>query len=174
MRPLPPSLLAALAVLAPAFAVAAPRTIRLAPASATLEMRAYALGLLPLDARFGSFDGSLTYDPAAPARCSATLTATVASLETAKPATREAMLSPDFLDAGRFPTLMFRGTCTDAATLDGNLTMRGVGGNLAMRLERAAHAITAEGEIRRSAWGMDAKPLMVGPTIRIRVMTSLP
>ncbi|MEO8715097.1 MAG: YceI family protein [Acetobacteraceae bacterium] len=165
-----PLLLAALLILPGA----APRTLRLVPPQASLEMRAYAIGFLPIDSRFTRFDGTLTYDQAEPARCTATLTAQVASLETAKATMRETILGADFLDAAQFPTLGFTGTCTQAGTLAGSLTMRGVAHPLVLRLERSAHGLAAEGEVRRALWGMDARPFMVGPMIRIRVTAPLP
>ena len=115
----------ALAVLTPRFAAGAPRTVRLAPPTATLALRAYAMGLLPIDSRFTRFDGSLTYDPAPPGRCTASLTAFTDSLENANPAMRETILGPEFLDAAHFPTLTFSGTCAAAEVVTGTLSLRG-------------------------------------------------
>lgn len=158
----------------PALVAAAPVAVRLAPPSAEVEMRAYAMGVVPIDSRFTRFEGRLTYDPADPRRCSATLTAQTASLETARATTREAMLGADFLDAARFPTFVFTGACTGAETLDGSLTLRGVTHPLALHLSRSAQTVIAEADVRRTVWNMVAKPLIVGPTIRIRITTQLP
>lgn len=152
---------------------AAPRMLRLAPPGAALGIGAYAMGLVPISARFDRFDGSLTYDPAQPGRCSATLNARVASLEASSAATRATILGPAFLDAGRFPILAFTGTCSDAETIEGSLTLRGVTRKLAMRLTWGPHGLVAEGHVRRRLWGMDAKPLLVGPVIRIRLTAEL-
>ncbi len=137
-------------------------------------MRAYAMGFLPIDARLARFDGTLTYDPDQPGRCTAALTAEVASLETSDSAMRENILSPDFLDGARFPTLSFVGTCTASDTADGSLTLRGVTRPLAMQLAWSAHRLVGVGHVRRALWGMEAKPMMVGPVIRIRVTAALP
>ncbi len=168
-------LLAALAaaMLAPVLAVAAPRSFRLEPPSATMVIRAYGMGVVPTDANVGRFDGVLTYDPARPGQCSATLTAQVGSVQTSA-SMRETILGPDFLDVARFPTLAFTGTCTGPETMAGNLTMRGVTRPLSMRLEWEPHNLVATGSLQRAQWGMVAKPVVVGREIRIRVATTLP
>lgn len=166
--------LAALLALTPPPAIGATRTVRLAPPGATLTIRAYAMGLLPITSRFARFDGTLTYDPAAPGRCAATLTAMTDSLENADAGVRDDIVGPDFLDAAHFPTLTFVGTCVTAGTLSGTLTVRGVARPLAMRLDWTADGVTAVGDMRRAVWGMTAKPFIVGPTIRLLVTARLP
>lgn len=160
--------------LAAAPAIAAPRTVRLEPASTTVAIRAYAMGLIPIDSRFTRFDGTLTYDPAAPSSCSAILRIITASLETNSPDRRDTILGPDFLDAARFPELRFQGSCAGPESLSGRLTMRGVTQPLTMTLAWAAHNVGAQGGLRRALWGMTAKPLIVGPTIRLSVAVALP
>lgn len=164
----------ALAALMPAFAASAPRTVRLVPGTATLALRAYAMGLLPINSHFTHFDGALTYDPAVPGGCSARLTAFTDSLENSNPVMRETILGPEFLDAAHFPTLTFSGTCSTAEAVAGTLSVRGFTNPLAMRLTWTAHGVTAEGEMRRALWGMDARPFTVGPTIRLTVSVVLP
>jgi polyisoprenoid-binding protein YceI len=168
-----PALLAAL-LLAPGLATGAPRTIALAPPGAALGIEAYAMRFLPVEARIDRFDGSLTYDPAQPGRCFATLTAQTASLETSSAALRATIVGPAFLDATLFPILVFNGTCAGAAAIEGTLTLHGVARPWAMHLEWEPHALVAEGRIRRALWGMVAKPLLVGPMIRIRLTAALP
>jgi polyisoprenoid-binding protein YceI len=170
----PPLLLAAVLLFAPALARAAPRTLALAPDDATFGLRAYALGLMPVDARVSRFAGTLTYDPAAPGRCEVRMTAEVASVETGDPGTRETILGPDFMDAARFPTLSFTGVCSAADTIAGNLTMRGVTRPLALTLDWRAHRLVAHGALHRADWGMGARPFAVGPTIGVRVAATLP
>ncbi|MGA9868526.1 MAG: YceI family protein [Acetobacteraceae bacterium] len=172
MRPTVP-LLAALLALTPPPAVGATRTVHLAPPDATLTIRAYMIGLLPITARFTRFEATLTYDPAMPARCAATLTAFTNSLESANARAREAILGPDFLDAARFPTLTFTGMCAAAGALGGTLTLRGVARPLAMRLDWTVDGVAAEGDMHRALWGMTAKPFLVGPTIRLDLTARL-
>lgn len=168
-----PALLA-LFVLAASHAVAAPRTVRLEPAGTAVAIRAYAIGMVPIDSRFTRFDGTLTYDPAAPGTCGATLRIIAASLETANPERRDMILGPDFLDADRFPELRFEGRCTGPDSLAGVLSLRGITQPLAMRLAWATRDVRAQGSMRRALWGMTAKPFIVGPTIRLSVAVSLP
>ncbi|HJS88274.1 MAG TPA: YceI family protein [Acetobacteraceae bacterium] len=165
---------AAALLLVPMSADAAPRTLRLAPPSATLAIRAYAMGFMPVDAQFARFDGTLTYDPATTGHCTATLTAQVDSIQLDNAAIRATMLGADFLDAARFPTLRFTGSCADSKTAEGSLTLRGVTRPLGTTLAWTPHLLVTEAEIRRALWGMDARPLMVGPMIRIRLAVALP
>lgn len=168
-----PALLA-LFLFAATCAEAAPRTVRLEPASTTVAIRAYAIGLVPIDSRFTRFDGTLTYDPATPGTCAATLRIVAASLETANSERREMILGPDFLDAPRFPELRFEGRCNGPDELSGLLNLRGITQPLTMTLSWAAHDIRAQGAMRRALWGMTAKPFIVGPTIRLSVAVTLP
>ena len=172
MRPSLP-LLAAFVALTPTYAAAATRTVHLAPPSATLTIRAYVMGLLPITARFTRFDATLTYDPAMPARCTAALTAFTDSLESANAVARADIVGPDFLDAARFPTLTFTGMCAAAGALGGTLTLRGVARPLAMRLDWTVDGVAAEGDMHRALWGMTAKPFLVGPTIRLDLAARL-
>lgn len=155
-------------------AIAAPRTVRLEPGNTTVAIRAYAMGLIPIDSRFTRFNGTLTYDPAAPSTCSAMLRVITASLETNNPERRDAILGPDFLDAARFPELRFQGSCAGPESLSGRLTMRGITQPFAMTIAWAAHNVGARGALRRALWGMTAKPLIVGPTVRLSVAVTLP
>ncbi len=165
---------AAALLLAPTLAAATPRTLRLAPPAATLTIRAYAMGLVPIDAQFARFEGTLTYDPAQNGRCTAMLTAQVDSLQTTDATMRDTILGPDFLDTARFPTLAFTGVCTSPGTAEGRLTMRGVTRPLGTTLAWTQHGVVTQADVRRSLWGMDARPFMVGPVIRIRLTAALP
>lgn len=155
-------------------APATPRTLRLAPPDAVLAIRAYAMGFVPVEARFTRFDGTLTYDPVQAGHCTATLTAQVDSIQVDNAAMRATMLGADFLDAARFPTLRFTGTCTGPQAAEGRLTLRGVTRPLDTTLAWTRHGLVTEAEIRRALWGMDARPLLVGPVIRIRLTAALP
>jgi polyisoprenoid-binding protein YceI len=174
MRPFSPLPCVIALLLAPTLVLGAPRTVRLAPSTAALAIRAYAMGLVPIDARFARFDGTLTYDPDGGGRCSARLVAQVDSMQASDPATRETMLGADFLDAARFPTLTFVGACTGPKTVEGQLTMRGVTRPLGTSLAWSPHGLATEADIRRAQWGMDARPFAVGPVIRMRLTAALP
>ena len=174
MRPFPWLSYVAALLLAPTLAAATPRTVRLTPPTAALAIRAYAMGLVPVDGRFARFEGTLTYDPEQAGRCTATVIAQVDSIKVDSTAIRAAILGADFLDATRFPTLRFTGTCTGPDAAEGRLTLRGVTRPLGTTLAWTQHSLVTEADIRRASWGMDARPLMVGPVIRIRLTAALP
>jgi polyisoprenoid-binding protein YceI len=148
-------------------------SVALLPNSSKVTFRAYGFGLLPLDGNFTRFQGRFTYDPAAPTRCSVTLQADVASLDMTPSAAGETVLGPDFLDAARFPMLAYQGTCGPDG-LTGQLTMHGVTRVFTLALDRRPDAITAVGRLLRADWGMTARPLLGGSTVRITVTVPLP
>jgi polyisoprenoid-binding protein YceI len=94
------------------------------------------------------------------------LTMTTASMS-------EMVLGPDFLDAARYPALAYDGAC-NAEGLTGQLTMHGVTRPFALTLDRQAGAVTAVGRLPRADWGMTARPLLGGSTVRIEVTVPLP
>ncbi len=124
MRVLPLLCFALLACCATA-ALAAPRRIILGPPASEVGFRAYGLGLLPIDARFPRFTGSLTYDPDDHAVCRVDLSIDVASLVADDPSMRDTMLGPGFMDAAHFPSLIYTGTCQGQG-LVGMLGMHGI------------------------------------------------
>lgn len=162
-----------LLLLLPLRGLAAEASVELSPGRSIVAFRAYGLGLLPLDGRFRRFDGRLTYDPEFPTHCSVTLKADVASLTMAPTTFGEMVRGPDFLDATRFPALAYDGACGPGG-LTGQLTMHGVTRPFALRLDWKNAAVTAVGRLRRADWGMTARPLLGGSTVRITVTVPLP
>lgn len=156
----------------PPRAVAAPASVELLPGSSTVGIRAYGFGLLPLDGQFTRFHGRFSYDPDAPTRCTVTLQAEVASLAMTPATAGEMVRGPDFLDATRFPMLSYDGACGPEG-LVGQLTMHGVTRPFALSLDRRPDAIKAIGRLRRADWGMTARPLLGGSTVRITVTVRL-
>jgi polyisoprenoid-binding protein YceI len=159
---------AALLVALPAASLAQPSDQPIAPPAAELTISLSALGLLPLDARFTRFTGILHLDPADPAACTVSLTAEVASLEMSSQSVRDDMLSPDLLDAARFPTLTYRGTCQNDA-IDGVLTLHGVSRPLRLPLRRGPAGWDISGAFRRDEWGITGRPLLAGMTVRLHL-----
>ncbi len=147
--------------------------VALTPPAASVAFRAYGLGLLPLDGNFTRFDGVLTYDPADHGHCRVELRIDVASLAMSSPAIRNDVLGPDFMDAAKFPTLQFGGVCQQPG-LAGMLAMHGVSHPFALDMDWERDAVTAQGRLRRAEWGMTAKQLIGGATVRITVRTALP
>lgn len=146
----------------------------LTPANTEVNTRVWGIGLLPVDGSFRQFSGTLAYSRPDFAQCDVTLTVQVASLTMADPEKRDEFLSPDFLDAARFPTLNYRGACSGGGNIEGTLAMRGISHALRLELSQTDHRLTVEGDLDRRIWGMTAKPLLIGHTVRIRVVVRLP
>ncbi len=153
-------------------AQAAPHQIALAPPATEVDFRAYGLGLLPIDARFTRFTGTLTYDPDDHAACRVELTVDAASLLTQDAPLRDTITGPDFMDAARFPSLNYAGTC-QANAIAGTLGMHGVTRPFSLSLAWTHDAVMAEGSLQRAEWGMTAMPILGGRTVRIRVTVPL-
>lgn len=161
-------LLAALPTICPTICNAQPRDEVVAPPTAELTISLSALGLLPLNARFTRFTGSIRRDPADPAACTANLSAELDSLQTSTQAVRDDMLAPDMLDAARFPTFTYRGTCHGDA-IDGVLTLHGVSRPLALKLRRDPTGWDITGAFRRDDWGITGRPLLAGMTVHLHL-----
>ena len=153
-------------------AEAASLRIELAPTTSEVAIRAYGLGLLPLDGRLARFHGWFTYDPSDPASCQVNLTVEVASLVMSDASTRDTVIGPDFMDAAQFPSLAYTGTCRAPGIL-GMLGLHGVTRPFALSLSWGPPRVIAEGELHRADWGMTAMPILAGQTVRIVVSAPL-
>ncbi len=156
-----------------ASAVASPRRIQLTPADSQVAFRAYGMGLLPIDASFSRFDGWLIYDPDNKTSCQVGLHVEVASLVTGDPSIRDTIVGPGFMDATSFPGLSYTGEC-QADGVRGDLLMHGVTRAFTLSLDWRPDTVVAEGRLVRAEWGMTARPLLGGRTVRIRVTVPLP
>ncbi len=151
---------------------AAPRRIALAPPDTEVAIRAYGMGLLPLDGTFAQFSGVLTYDPEDHSTCKVELTIDVVSLTMTNTSMRETMIGPDFMDAPRFPTLTFSGSCQKSG-LNGMLGLHGITRPFQLSLAWSPDRVVAEGQLVRADWGMTAMPIVAGRTVRIQVTVPL-
>jgi polyisoprenoid-binding protein YceI len=151
---------------------AQPRSLPLDPAHAEIGFRAYAFGLVPLDGTFSRFSGVLTIDPRTPESCRVDVSVDVTSLTMPDPAIRDDVLSVNLLDAASFPTLSYSGACR-GETIEGTLTLHGASHKLRLSIVNGPTRYTAEGTLRRRDWGVTGRPLMCGPTVRIRVSTTI-
>jgi polyisoprenoid-binding protein YceI len=153
-------------------AAATPRRIPLAPPDTEVAIRAYGMGLLPLDGTFAQFRGSLTYDPDDHSTCKVDLTIDVASLTMSNASIRDNMVGPDFMDAPRFPTLTFSGSCQPPG-LNGMLSLHGITRPFQLSLDWSPGRVVAEGQLVRADWAMTAMPFVAGRTVRIQVSVPL-
>ncbi|MDB6164630.1 MAG: yceI-like domain protein [Xanthomonadaceae bacterium] len=82
-------------------------------------------------ARFDSVTGDFNFDVVDPTHSSIVVTIPIASLDTGVPALDKHLKSPDFFDAGRFPTATFKSTSVQRVgehglKVSGDLTIHGV------------------------------------------------
>ncbi len=152
---------------------AAPKRFTLSPGPAQLSFRAYGFGMLPIDGSFGRFRGILVLDDAAPAFCQLELRADAASLQMPTESMTVDALGPDLLDVTRYPDFQFEGAC-EGDRLAGRLLLHGVSRPVAMAVVVGSRRWQATGSIQRTEWGMGARPLLAGPTVRISIVAGLP
>jgi polyisoprenoid-binding protein YceI len=151
---------------------AAETRVALSPEADSVGIRAYRLGVFPLDGMFHRFHGWLTYDPANHGDCRVQLQVDVASLTMPSPTMLRRVLGPEFLDAARYPSLSFQGACNGDG-LDGRLAMHGVSRPFTLALNWRDRSVNAVGRLQRGDWGMTALPILAGPTVRIDVSVHL-
>jgi len=144
----------------------------LAPPDTEIGLRAYAIGLMPIDGAFSRFRGAITFDPGGQGGCSVDLTVEVASFIGPRASVRDDFVSSEFLDASSYPMLQYRGLCGDGL-VQGELRLHGQTHPLRLTLKQEQQRLVATGEIRRADWGMTARPFTVGSTVRIRVSVPL-
>ena len=123
----------------------------------------------------------------------ATVVLDAARAETRLPFAREPMLSPQVLDAARFPTIRFRSTrirlgrgarISDGATITGDLTLRGITrpivlqaalyrppGSARDELDRLSIQLT--GALNRHDFGASGYADLVGPTVGLDIRAEI-
>ena len=100
----------------------------------------------------------------------------------------EAMKGPQVLNTARHPTIRFQSTRFNGdlsgATVNGNLTVRGVTRPVTLKAElyrqrgteatdRSKLTVLLTGQIDRNAFGADGYPGFVGPTIGLRILARI-
>jgi polyisoprenoid-binding protein YceI len=152
-------------------AVTAP--VLLEPPASRLRYTVFALGMLPLEAQFERFSGSLRVDPARPSACRVEVTVEVASLHMDDPDRNKIALGPAMLDAARYPTMRFAGRC-QGARLVGELTLHGITRRLTMSVRRAGAHVVATGMVQRRDYGIRGLYWLVGQRVQFRLDAELP
>ena len=155
---------------------APPGEYKLDNTHASVTFRVNHLGLSRYTARFTDIAGKLNFDPANPAAMSVESTVDPNSLETDFPLDEPdfdaELTGPQWLDAGRFPTITFKSTKVEptganTAKVTGDFTLHGVtrpltldvtfnGGYAAGGMDPSGARIgfSAKGEIKRSEFGI--------------------
>ena len=147
--------------------------VLLSPPASRLHYTVFALGMLPVQAEFGRFSGALTIDPASPATCRVQVTVVIASLHMDDPDRNRLALGPAMLDAARYPTMRFDGSC-QGSRLVGRLTLHGMTHPLSMTLSRTGTHVAATGTVQRRDFGIGGLPGLVGQPVRFTLDADLP
>jgi polyisoprenoid-binding protein YceI len=124
-------------------------TWNLDPSHSTVEFAVKHMMISTVRGRFSDLKGTVTVDEANPASAVVNAELAVASIDTRADQRDAHLRSPDFFDAGQFPTITFRSTKVERKGEDlrvvGDLTIRGVTREVTL-------AVTDEGR-GRDPWG---------------------
>lgn len=180
------SLRPALAALLLAFTAALPAadTYRIDPVHSAVTFRVrYLVGKVA--GSFGTFSGTLVFDPARPAEASVEARIEVASVNTQNAGRDEHLRKADFFDAARFPAMTFkstraRETAKGRLEVTGDLTMRGttrpvvlsvavLGSMLNPRTQAMSAGFSASTRLNRADYGMSYGTPMVGEEVEIEL-----
>lgn len=110
---------------------AAPVTYKLDPAHTMVLFSWNHFGYSNPTANFGLGEGTLVFDEQHPANSSVEVTLPLANLDSHVPALDEHLKKPDFLDAGKYPTVTFKSTAVESLggnkfKVTGDLTVHGM------------------------------------------------
>ena len=142
------------------------------------------LGISPLSGAFGASEGTLDIDPAKPSAAKVSVTFNIAEMSTTSPAFTKHLMSPDFFDAGKFPTATFTSTALQAsgssAKITGNLTIKGItkpvtldakffGAGTNPKSKKLNVGFSGTATIKRSDFGLGYAVPMVGDQLDLRI-----
>ena len=135
--------------------------------------------------RFGIKDGTLALDEQDPAKSEINVTIDTTSLATGMDKFNEHIKSPDFLDAGKFPTATFKSTKVevtgkDTAKVSGDLTLHGVTKPVTLDVKlnkegehpmtkKKAVGFSASTTIKRTDFGVDKYVPGVSDDVKIEI-----
>lgn len=122
------------------------------PTHTNIEFGIRHLMISTVKGRFAQANGTVTFDKADPSALAVDVTIDVASIDTRQEQRDAHLRSPDFFDAGKFPSIRFMGTRLEGDvdgefTLTGDLTIRDVTKPTVLR-------VSSEGRVR-DPWGND-------------------
>jgi polyisoprenoid-binding protein YceI len=166
---------------------AAPVTYKLDPDHTMVLFSWNHFGYSNPTADLGLSDGTLVFDEQHPAQSSVQVTLPLARLDTHVPALDEHLKKPDFLDAGKYPTVTFKSTAVQPLggnkfKVTGNLTVHGVTRPVvldATLYKIGPHPMSkaqsigfdATASLKRSDFGVGAYVPSVSDDITIRITT---
>ncbi|MHB1058446.1 MAG: YceI family protein [Rhodanobacter sp.] len=166
---------------------AAPVTYKLDPAHTMVLFSWNHFGYSNPTADFGLGEGTLVFDEQHPADSSVEVTLPLDLLDTHVPALDEHLKKPDFLDAGKYPTVTFKSTAVQPLggnrfKVSGNLTVHGVTKPVVLDAtlnkvgphpmsKAQSIGFDATTSIKRSDFGVGAYVPSVSDEIAIRITT---
>ena len=148
------------------------------------------LGFSHSNGKFLDFDGTLKFDPAAPADASVQVTIKTDSLNMDDAKWDEHLKGADFFNTTQYPTMTFASTKVEPvddkhAKVTGDLTMLGQTHPVTLDVtlnQCAAHPMNkqetcgfdATGTLKRSEWGMTNYVPMVGDEVKLMITVEAP
>ncbi|HTM28476.1 MAG TPA: YceI family protein [Rhodanobacter sp.] len=166
---------------------AAPATYKLDPAHTMVLFSWNHFGYSNPTANFGLGEGTLVFDEQHPANSSVEVTLPLANLDSHVPALDEHLKKPDFLDAGKYPTVTFKSTAVESLggnkfKVTGDLTVHGMTRPVVLDAtlnkvgphpmsKAPSIGFDATASIKRSDFGVGAYVPNVSDELSIRITT---
>jgi polyisoprenoid-binding protein YceI len=167
---------------------AAPVTYKLDPAHTMVLFSWNHFGYSNPTANFGLGEGTLVFDEQHPANSSVEVTLPLANLDSHVPALDEHLKKPDFLDAGKYPTVTFKSTAVESLggnkfKVTGDLTVHGMTRPVVLDAtlnkvgphpmsKAPSIGFDATASIKRSDFGVGAYVPNVSDELSIRITTA--
>ncbi len=149
--------------------------------SGTLNFSCDVMGLMPVEGGFTRFIAVITIDEDAPWEARAVVKVDARSLMTDDGAWIDDLKGPDFFNVAAYPEFDFTSRTTTVEgpgrlRIDGALTLRGETRPISLRVRyqtpdtpSGTAAISADGELDRTEFGMDAYDMVVSDDVEIEV-----
>ena len=166
---------------------AAPVTYKLDPGHTMVLFSWNHFGYSNPTANFGLGEGTLVFDEQHPANSSVEVTLPLANLDSHVPALDEHLKKPDFLDAGKYPTVTFKSTAVESLggnkfKVTGDLTVHGMTRPVVLDAtlnkvgphpmsKAPSIGFDATASIKRSDFGVGAYVPNVSDELSIRITT---
>lgn len=150
---------------------AAPEILQLTPGNMLAQTHSSAV-LFTITGTYRQLAGTLNFDPVTKT-CAVDVTFQTRSLALPNAIVRGQVMSKGFLDPAQYPTVSYKGVCTDNGTLlAGSLTMHGQTHPFDMKVTDLMDGGTmvgldTAGSLDRYDWGLDGLRMMVGKTIKV-------
>jgi polyisoprenoid-binding protein YceI len=127
-------------------------TYKVDPVHSSLVFSTKHFGVTDFYGRFNEITGTVTFDPADPAKGSVDLTVPVESIDTHNDKRNQHLKSPDFFNAKQFPTLTFKSTKVEGNgnlyKVSGDLVIHGVSKPITIEFKRGTDGKGGQGETR--------------------------